>query len=93
MVSIPACHAGDRGSIPRLGVYFFNKLFNRKSLIFFKAIVILEHDRNEILFRSCFVSIQSSFFALVNFIIFCEAFDAFYLKTQELILFRVCGES
>ncbi len=23
MVSIPACHAGDRGSIPRLGVYFF----------------------------------------------------------------------
>ena len=24
VVSIPACHAGDRGSIPRLGVYFFN---------------------------------------------------------------------
>ena len=22
MVSIPACHAGDRGSIPRLGVFF-----------------------------------------------------------------------
>jgi hypothetical protein len=27
VVSIPACHAGDRGSIPRLGVYFLNKLF------------------------------------------------------------------
>ena len=27
VVSIPACHAGDRGSIPRLGVFFFqNKL-------------------------------------------------------------------
>ena len=25
VVSIPACHAGDRGSIPRLGV-FFNSL-------------------------------------------------------------------
>ena len=23
MVSIPACHAGDRGSIPRRGVIFF----------------------------------------------------------------------
>ena len=23
MVSIPACHAGDRGSIPRLGAIFF----------------------------------------------------------------------
>ena len=22
VVSIPACHAGDRGSIPRLGVFF-----------------------------------------------------------------------
>ena len=24
MVSIPACHAGDRGSIPRRGVFFFS---------------------------------------------------------------------
>ena len=23
MVSIPACHAGDRGSIPRFGAFFF----------------------------------------------------------------------
>ena len=23
VVSIPACHAGDRGSIPRRGVFFF----------------------------------------------------------------------
>ena len=24
MVSIPACHAGDRGSIPRRGVFFYS---------------------------------------------------------------------
>ncbi len=27
MVSIPACHAGDRGSIPRLGAIFFIFLY------------------------------------------------------------------
>ena len=26
VVSIPACHAGDRGSIPRRGVFFFSLL-------------------------------------------------------------------
>ena len=25
VVSIPACHAGDRGSIPRLGDFFFSR--------------------------------------------------------------------
>ena len=29
VVSIPACHAGDRGSIPRRGVSFFS--FNSKT--------------------------------------------------------------
>ena len=27
VVSIPACHAGDRGSIPRRGAYFNRGLF------------------------------------------------------------------
>ena len=27
VVSIPACHAGDRGSIPRLGEFFFKLYF------------------------------------------------------------------
>ena len=27
VVSIPACHAGDRGSIPRHGDFFFKSLF------------------------------------------------------------------
>jgi hypothetical protein len=26
VVSIPACHAGDRGSIPRRGGYFFSMI-------------------------------------------------------------------
>ena len=32
VVSIPACHAGDRGSIPRRGAFFFSllSLFDRK---------------------------------------------------------------
>ena len=29
VVSIPACHAGDRGSIPRRGVLFLNLKFRR----------------------------------------------------------------
>jgi hypothetical protein len=29
VVSIPACHAGDRGSIPRLGVFFFLNKFTK----------------------------------------------------------------
>ena len=33
VVSIPACHAGDRGSIPRLGVFF---LFLSKLIFFLK---------------------------------------------------------
>ena len=36
VVSIPACHAGDRGSIPRLGV-FFCSISNKSS----KKIIIL----------------------------------------------------
>ena len=27
VASIPACHAGDRGSIPRLGDYFYQQPF------------------------------------------------------------------
>ena len=27
VVSIPACHAGDRGSIPRRGAFFLSKKF------------------------------------------------------------------
>ena len=27
MVSIPACHAGDPGSIPGLGSFFFNTIY------------------------------------------------------------------
>ena len=27
VVSIPACHAGDRGSIPRRGGFFFSKMY------------------------------------------------------------------
>ena len=30
VVSIPACHAGDRGSIPRRGVFFFRRHANFK---------------------------------------------------------------
>ena len=30
MVSIPACHAGDRGSIPRRGAFFRKKVPNLK---------------------------------------------------------------
>ena len=38
MVSIPACHAGDRGSIPRLGDFFrcnnFCRLFADDTLLY-----------------------------------------------------------
>ena len=34
VVSIPACHAGDRGSIPRHGVFFFFFFFLTSSLNF-----------------------------------------------------------
>ena len=41
VVSIPACHAGDRGSIPRRGVSFFSsKMISR--LNFCSLIEILE---------------------------------------------------
>ena len=37
MVSIPACHAGDRGSIPRRGGYFANKNTWRNNEIHLKS--------------------------------------------------------
>ena len=38
VVSIPACHAGDRGSIPRRGDYIFG--CNKKKLLLKLEIVI-----------------------------------------------------
>ena len=39
VVSIPACHAGDRGSIPRLeGIFFCLFLFNIGILTMFTAL-------------------------------------------------------
>ena len=49
VVSIPACHAGDRGSIPRLGVFFhlfdlysflIYYFFNKMKVIIIKVLVI-----------------------------------------------------
>ena len=37
MVSIPACHAGDRGSIPRRGVLFFSPLLITTKKVQFKS--------------------------------------------------------
>ena len=41
VVSIPACHAGDRGSIPRQREFFFTKTFDWETFVVAKAI-----DRN-----------------------------------------------
>ncbi|KAG4081605.1 hypothetical protein H8356DRAFT_1752233 [Neocallimastix lanati (nom. inval.)] len=42
VVSIPACHAGDRGSIPRLGVLPFYILFYQiMILVNLKTILII----------------------------------------------------
>ena len=41
VVSIPACHAGDRGSIPRRGGYIFRTfpilILNRVNIIYFNT--------------------------------------------------------
>ncbi|KAI8991165.1 hypothetical protein BDF20DRAFT_27541 [Mycotypha africana] len=39
VVSIPACHAGDRGSIPRRRVFLFTKCTS--SIVFYYFIVCL----------------------------------------------------
>ena len=46
VVSIPACHAGDRGSIPRRGDFFFlkSKLNNFVNKIKLEFIMILGHN-------------------------------------------------
>ena len=36
VVSIPACHAGGRGSIPRRGEFFFQLLTFRFEILFLK---------------------------------------------------------
>ncbi len=49
VVSIPACHAGDRGSIPRHGVIIFKKfisIFN-----FFSFIIMKLYAKEEIQIR------------------------------------------
>ena len=47
VVSIPACHAGDRGSIPRRGDYFFviYKLKNKFSLMLIASDKICQKTR------------------------------------------------
>ena len=53
VVSIPACHAGDRGSVPRRGGFFF---FNFVFILIFLFNVVLRSN----LFSS-FVSFTSIF--------------------------------
>ena len=43
VVSIPACHAGDRGSIPRRGVIFYLvKVLSKDKKIFYVLLVLLK---------------------------------------------------
>ena len=46
VVSIPACHAGDRGSIPRRGDYFLDEICGFLSMVIRK---ILEKKFNSII--------------------------------------------
>ena len=41
MVSIPACHAGDRGSIPRRVEYYFYILWNMDNIL---SLLVSEHS-------------------------------------------------
>ena len=50
VVSIPACHAGDRGSIPRFGVFFFFFFF-----VFFVFVFVFVLLRSLLLMLFVFV--------------------------------------
>ena len=59
VVSIPACHAGDRGSIPRLGVLFLfsmSSFFNVNILLFKLYLALKERAertcRNRVIYRA-----------------------------------------
>ena len=58
VVSIPACHAGDRGSIPRRGgcfVYyrFFGLIYNTHIFCFFIKVLILSKTALYVISFSC----------------------------------------
>ena len=62
MVSIPACHAGDRGSIPRRGVFFLAQIFIYRPSYFKKVVdtLFFKHIEAEI-FGAVERSISGSF--------------------------------
>ena len=49
VVSIPACHAGDRGSIPRRGGHTFCRNFKQNKQVwrpkFMQRPCVIEHDK------------------------------------------------
>ena len=49
MVSIPACHAGDRGSIPRRGDFFHYPFYNP---FIIHNLIILKYDVKSVLNKS-----------------------------------------
>ena len=54
VVSIPACHAGNRGSIPRRGVIFFFLLFSNKSKDTMSTVLIIP--------LQCDINVNKKFF-------------------------------
>ena len=54
VVSTPACHAGNRGSIPRRGVIFFFLLFSNKSKDTMSTVLIIP--------LQCDINVNKKFF-------------------------------
>ena len=72
MVSIPACHAGDRGSIPRRGELYFDNFMNLCLAQFLFISKIITFDK-------------PPFFVKENFFLICEiaTFKRYLLKTDS----------
>ena len=62
VVSIPACHAGDRGSIPRRGdIFFFTNVSTRFSFLLKNELFGFHFSQNPGLFFQCFTLIHLYF--------------------------------